>query len=193
MGILVATPAAAAPQSVTYKGTPVTTATPGKPFTVAFRIKNTGSTTYSGVKVIFHMPDGMNHSAVSPANADIQNDIITWSNVPLESGQSFYPLLTLTLESGTPLKSKKNIWVEVTGTDMEATSTNFSITAVAASAKKTTSTLSSADVKDILQTVYGRAATASEHKYWLSRRTDKPQRTALQGAMAYHKQQGIQH
>jgi hypothetical protein len=193
LGLSVASSAAAAPpHTVTYKGTPVTTAVPSKPFTIKLQVKNIGSTTYSGVKVTFHIPDGVSHDAVSPADAQFQDDTIFWTNVPLEGGQSFYPSLTLKLESGTALKSKKNVWVEVTGTDMEATSANFSITARSATAAKTT-TLSSADISTLFQSVYGRAASASELKYWLARRTDKPQRTALSGAMAYHKNLSLQH
>lgn len=193
-GVALALPAVAAPpHAVSHKGTPVTTAVPGEPFTMKFQVKNTGTTTFSGVKVIFHIPKEFTHSAVAPANADIQDDIISWSNVPIESDKPFYPSFTFTMESGTPLKTKVNIWVEVTGKDMEATSTNFSVTARAASATKAVSTLSSADISSMFQSVYGRAATASELKYWLGRRTDKPGRTALTGAIAYHKALDIKH
>ena len=183
---------AAPPQKVTHRGTPVTSAVPGKPFVLKLHVKNTGTTTYENVSVIVHIPDGISHTTVSPANAEVVDDTITWSNVPLIGGQSFYPVLTLKLDAGTKLQTKKNIWVEVTGTDMEATSVNFSLTAVAA-VKTAAATLTSADITAMFQTIYKRTPTASELAYWLSRRTDKPSRGALQGAMAYHKAQNIQH
>lgn len=194
LAVVVAAPAEAAPpQKVTYHGTPVRTAVPGTPVTLKLQVKNTGSTTYGGVKVIIHVPDGVSHSAVTPGGADISDETITWSNVPLVANQSFYPAITLTMEKSVALKMKKNLWVEVTGEDMEASSTNFSLTAVAAGAKKAASTLSSSDITSIFQAVYGRTPTASERTYWLGRRADKPQQTALQGAMVYHKAQNIKH
>lgn len=187
-----ATTFAAPPQKVTHSGTPVTSAVPGKQFAVKLQVKNTGTITYEAVSVIVHIPEGMSHVTVAPGDAAISDDTITWSNVPLEPGQSFYPVLTLKLESGTPFKTKKNIWVEVTGTDMEATSTNFSITAVAA-VKNAAATLTSADITNMFQIIYKRTPTASELAYWMSRRADKPSKGALQGAMAYHRAQNIQH
>lgn len=184
---------AAPPQKVTYHGAPVRTAVPGTPVTLKLQVKNTGSTTYSGVKVIIHVPDGVSHSAVTPGGADISDETITWSNVPLVANQSFYPAIALTIEKSVALGTKKNVWVEVTGEDMEASSSNFSLTAVTAGAKKAASTLSSSDITSIFQEIYGRTPTASERTYWLGRRTDKPQRTALQGAMVYHKAQNIKH
>lgn len=191
-GLAIGQSAAAAPQKVTYHGTPVTTAVAGKPFDIKFRVKNIGDTAYSGVQVTFHLPHELTHSKISPANAVADDDTITWTNVPLEAGQSFYPSFTFTVDAGTSLKTKLSIWVEVTGQNMEATSTNFSITTKSASAAKKTA-LSSADVKSIFTTVYGRAPTASELKYWLGRRTAKPTRTSLLGAVAYHKAQNIKH
>lgn len=183
---------AAPPHTVSYRGTPVTTAVPGKPFTLNLQVKNTGGTAYSGVKVIFHVPDGLEHSKVAPANARVEDDLIWWTDVPIRPGESFYPSITFTLKSGTPLGTKLQLWVEVTGSDMEATSTNFSITARATSAPSVT-TLSSADISSLFASVYGRAPSVSELKYWLGRRTDKPQRAALLGAMGYHKARGIGH
>lgn len=194
LGVLLGNSAqAAAPQTVSYHGTRVTTAVPGKPTTIKFRVKNTGDTTYSEVKVIFHIPGGLTTSSVAPADAVIEDDTISWVNVPLVAGQSFYPALTFTLDSGTALKTKKQLWVEVTGTDMEATSTNFSVTAVSSVSTKTASTLTSSDVKAMFESVYGRTPTASELTYWLGRRTDKPQRSVLLGAIAYHKNLNIKH
>lgn len=185
--------AAAAPITVGYSGTRVTTATPGKPFTLKFQVKNAGSEAFSGVKVTFHIPEGLKHSQVSPADAMVDENTIMWENLYMDAGQSFYPTFTFTLDSGTSLNSKRNIWVEAQGTDMEATSVNFSITAKAAAVRRATSTLTSADVKSMFQSVYDRTPTASELRYWLGRRTDKPQRSALLGAMAYHKAQNIRH
>ncbi len=128
--------ALAAPHTVGYKSTKVTTVVPGKSVTLNLRVKNTGTTTYAGVKVIFHIPDQLELLKVSPANAVIEDGIVSWSNVPIAGGKSFYPSLTLKMASGTPLKTKVSIWTEVTGQDMEATSTNFSLTAVKAPAKK---------------------------------------------------------
>lgn len=188
---------AAPPYAVTYRGTPVTIAVPGKPVTINFEVENTGTTVYSGVKVIFHIPEGLTHTKVMPANAAIVDDTITWINVPVAAGKSFYPSLTVTMDSGTPLKTKKSIWVEVTGTDMEANSQNFSLTAVSASVAKTTTvtttTLSSADVSSLFQLAYGRGATTSELTYWLGRRVDKSARDSLFGAMQYHKLLNISH
>ncbi len=193
--IFVGSASAAPPMAVTYSGARVTTAVPGKSFSVKFQVKNTGSSATSDVKVIFHIPDGLTHTKVSPADAAIEDGTITWSNQSFDAGKAMYPSFTFTLDSGTPLKTKKNIWVEVTGTDMEATSTNFSVTAVKATttATKTTSTLSSTDITSMFETVYGRTPTVSEKTYWLGRRTDKPGRTALQGAMGYHQAMGIVH
>jgi hypothetical protein len=183
---------AAAPQTVTYQGTPVTTAVPGKAVTLKFRVKNTSNDTYSGVKVTFHMPSDVNVSAVQPGNSTVDGNDISWQDVPLVPGQSFYPVFTATLDSGTPINSKMNIWVQIDGKDMQETSTNFSITA-----KKTTtvtpSTLSSTDVSNLFKSVYGRAPSASELKYWLSRRADKPGKTALWGAIAFAKANNIKH
>ena len=181
--------AAAPPHKVSYSGTPVTTAVPGKPFTLKFQVKNTGSTAYSGIEVKFHIPNGFTHSKISPADARAEDDIISWVNVPIEAGKSFYPSLTLTIDSGTPANTKLTLWVEVTGTDMEATSTNFSVTA----RKDATSTLSSTDISTLFQAIYGRSPSTSELQYWLGRRADKPDRTSLQGAMAYHKDRSIKH
>lgn len=194
VGLVVGSSVVAAPPiTVSYFGSPVTTGVPGKAFEVKFQVKNTSGDDYSAVKVIFHIPDGLKHSKVSPGAAEIVDDTVVWNNVPMTAGQSLYPALTFTLDSGTSLKTKKNIWVEVTGDGMEATSTNFSITAVSATAKTATAALSSTDVKSIFQTVYGRAATSSELTYWLGRRSDKPTRSALLGAMQFHKAQNIPH
>lgn len=193
LGLVVATSVVAAPpQKVTYRGAPVTSAVPGKVFSLSLQVKNTGSTTYSDVSVIVHIPDGLSHSAVTPSGATISDNTITWTNVPLIPGQSFYPVITLTLEKGTALKTKKNIWVEVTGADMETTSTNFSITAVS-TAKQVVTALTSADITSMFQFVYGRTPTSSELTYWLSRRADKPSRGALQGALQHHRAKGIAH
>lgn len=121
---------AAPAYSVSYLGKPIKTAVPGKPFMLKLQVKNTGTTEYSGVKVIIHVPGGITHSKISPNDAALYDDIIMWSNVPIAAGKSFYPSFTFTLDKGTPLKTKKNIWVEVTGSGMEANSANFSITAV---------------------------------------------------------------
>jgi hypothetical protein len=182
----------ASPQKVTYKGAAVTTAVPGKAFPIAFQVKNIGDTNYAGVKVIFHFPGDFTISNVAPGAGVVDGSEVSWSNVPLEVGKSFYPSFTLTMDSGTPVKTKQNIWVEVTGEGMEATSQNFSITAVKATAVKKT-TLSSSDVSALFQSVYGRVPTSSELKYWNGRRSDKPTSTALLGAMGYHKAQGINH
>lgn len=56
-----------------------------------------------------------------------------------------------------------------------------------------TKAISSADLTSIFKSVYGRNLAASEKKYWAKRWLDKPDRTALKGAMAYHKQKGIRH
>lgn len=181
---------AAPPYSVNYVGTPVTSAVPGKPFTLKLAVKNTGTTVYSGVKVTVHIPEGLTHSMVAPANASIHDDIIQWSDVPIEAGKSFYPTIALTMASGTPVKTKLNIWVEVTGKDMEANSVNFGITAVKSAA---TSRLTSTDVKSMFSSVYGRTPTSSELTYWLGRRSDKPGRAALLGAMGYHQANKISH
>lgn len=193
--LVLASSALAAPAySVGYNGTAVTTAVPGKPFTLKLQVKNTGTTVYSGVTVKVHVPEGLTHSGISPADSVAQDDIIQWSDVPITAGKSFYPAITFKMDSGTPLKTKLNIWVEVTGTDMEANSVNFGITAVkSVSAVTTTSTLSSADISSMFASVYGRAATSSELTYWLGRRTDKPGRTALLGAMGYHRANNISH
>lgn len=189
-----ASPALAAPPyTVNYAGTPVTAAVPGKPFMLNFKVTNTGTTVYSGVKVIFHLPDELESSKVAPADARIEDNTITWMNVPIAAGKAFYPSFTFTIKSGTPLTTKVSIWVEVTGSGMEATSTNFSVIARSTASTKTTSTLTSADITAMFQSVYGRTSTASELKYWLGRRTDKPGRTALLGAMGYHQAQGITH
>lgn len=193
IGISVAGSAAAAPYAVTYSGTPVTTAVPGKPFTLKFQVKNTGDTTYSGVKVIFHVPEEFINGSVSPGDAVIEDGTISWVNLAQAGGKSFYPSFSFTVDSGTPLKKKLPVWVEVMGTGMEATSTNFSVTTRAASAAKTASTLSSTDISTLFQLVYGRIPTTRELKYWLGRRPDKPQRTALLGAMTYHKDRSITH
>ncbi len=184
--------AAAPPQKVSYYGTAVTSAVPGKPFTLKFRVQNIGDDIYSGVKVIFHIPDGLTYSSVGPDDASIDGQTITWENVPLEPDQSFYPSFTFAVDSGTAIKTKLNIWVEVLGTGMENTSTNFSVTAAAAT-KTTKTTLTSADVNSLFNSVYGRTPTAKELKYWLGRRTDKPGRTALLGAIAYAKANSIKH
>lgn len=39
----------------------------------------------------------------------------------------------------------------------------------------------------------GRNPTASENRYWLTRLSDKPTEEAMQGAMTWHKQNGISH
>lgn len=193
VGVLFGSSATAAPPyKVSYNGTPVTTAIPGKPSTLKFQVKNTGGTDYSGVRVIFHIPEGLTHSKVAPADARIEDNIISWVNVPIGAGKSFYPSLTFTMDSGTPLNTKLSLWVEVTGSDFEATSTNFSVTA-RKETKKVTSTLSSTDISTLFQSVYGRSPATSELQYWLGRRTDKPERTSLLGAMAYHKERNISH
>jgi hypothetical protein len=192
IGISVAPIVRAAPHGVTYRGAPVTTAVPGKPFTVSFRVTNTSAETYSGVNVIFHIPDRLTHSKVSPAHAELADDLVIWRNLTMTGGQSFTPSFTFTVDSGTLLKTKLPIWVEVTGTDMEATSTNFSVTTKAATAS-INSALTSIDIKNLFQGVYGRMPSSSELTYWLGRRADKPGRTALTGAMGYHKANNIVH
>lgn len=186
--------AAAAPHTVAQRGNPATTAVPGKPFTMNFQVKNTGGDGYHAVNVIFHIPNGLTHSKVSPAHAAIEDDIVAWYNIPMAAGQSFYPSLTLTLDAGTPLKTKRTLWVEVTGDGFEATSKNFSITAVAkVQAPPSASALTPADISAMFQTVYGRTPSASELTYWLGRRSDKPGRGVLLGAMYYHRARNITH
>lgn len=192
VGVLVAASVALAapPQSVTYSGTKVTAAVPGKPFTLKFQVKNTSSDAYSGVKVTFHIPEGLKHTSVSPGGATIYDDIVSW-NIPSAAGQSFYPSFAFTVNKDVAIGKKLSLWVEITGSGMETTSTNFSITAVKST--PAASTLTAADVSSIFQEVYGRAPTSSEKTYWLGRRSDKPGRTALLGAMAYHKANNIKH
>ena len=190
-GLGVASPALAGPQKVTYKGAAVTTAVPGKAFKMNFQVKNTSEDTYSGIKVIFHFPGDFTISAVGPGDSVIDGNEVYWTNVPLNPGKSFYPSFTLATDSGMAIGSKQNIWIEVTGLDgMPSTSQNFSITAVK---KVAVATLSSAQVSDLFKGVYGRVPTASELKYWLGRRSNKPGSVALQGAMAFHKAQNIAH
>ena len=184
---------AAPPYFVGYQGTPVKYAVPGKPITVNYKVTNTGTTVYSGVKVIFHIPSGLTHSSVSPANAELIDDTVTWENVPIAAGKSFYPSLTLTMDANTPLKTKRSVWVEVTGTDMEANSQNFSLTAVAKVAGQATLVSTSSTVNSIFQLVYSRAPTSSESAYWVGRYADKPGRGSLIGAMQYHESLGIAH
>lgn len=192
LGVLGASSAAAAPpQTVSYSGTKVTTAVPGKAFTLKFQVKNTSSDAYSGVKVTFHVPEGLKHTSVSPGGATLYDDIVAW-DIPSVAGQSFYPSFTFTVNKDVAIDKKLSLWVEVTGSGMEATSKNFSITAVKAAAK-TASLLTSADISSVFQEVYGRAPASSEKTYWLGRRTDKPGRIALTGAMAYHKANNITH
>jgi uncharacterized repeat protein (TIGR01451 family) len=191
IGVVYCTPAQAAPHTVTYKSTRVTTAVPGKPFNLNLQVKNTSNDNYSNVQITFHVPSGMQHSSVSPANAIVQDDTITWYNVPMNANQTFNPSFTFTIDSGTPLNTKFNLWAEVTGDGMESTSTNFSITTRKTSSPA--SSLSSNDIKSMFQSVYGRTPTASELTYWLGRRTDKPQRTPLLGAIAYHHALNIKH
>lgn len=192
VGVVVAASVALAapPQTVSYSGTAVTTAVPGKPFTLKFQVKNTSSDAYSGVKVTFHIPEGLKHTSVSPSGASIYDDIVSW-DIPSIAGQSFYPSFTFTVNKDVAIGKKLSLWVEVTGSGMEATSKNFSITTV--KSLPAASTLTSADITSMFQEVYGRAPTSSEKTYWLGRRTDKPGRTALLGAMAYHKAQNISH
>lgn len=189
--LALSTSVSAAPNTVTYRGARVTTAVPGKPFNLNLQVKNTSNDNYSNVQITFHVPSGLQHSSVSPANAVIQDDTITWYNVPLHADQTFNPSFTLTVDSGIALNTKLNLWVEVTGSGMESTSTNFSITTRKSAA--VTSLLSSNDIKSMFHSVYGRTPTSSELAYWLGRRTDKPQRTPLLGAMAYHRSLNIQH
>src|SRR5579864_3603115 len=94
-GTLFASAALAAPQSVTYRGAPVAFAIPGKPFTIKFQVKNTSSDTFSGVKVTFHLPDAITTSAIAPDNSVVDGNDVSWSNVPLVPGQSFYPSFNL--------------------------------------------------------------------------------------------------
>ncbi len=50
------------------------------------------------------------------------------------------------------------------------------------------------DLNTLFASVYdGRAPTASEHAYWLSRLKDKPTAPAIVGAMAFHKEHDIKH
>lgn len=191
--LLVNTALAAPPYSVGYSGTPVKTAVPGKPFTFKLQVKNTGTTVYSGVTVKVHVPEGLTHTNISPANSVAQDDIIQWSDVPIAAGKSFYPSITFTMDSGTALKTKLNVWVEVTGTDMEANSANFGITAVKTVTAAAASTLTSVDISSMFLVIYERSPTSSELTYWLGRRSDKPGRTALLGAMGYHKANKITH
>jgi len=190
---------AAPPYTIDYHGTPVTTAVPGKSFTINFEVTNTGTTVYSDVKVIFHIPDGLTHSKVSPTDANIVDNTITWKNVPIAAGKSFYPSLTLTLDSNTKLKTKERIWVQVTGTDLEENSQNFSITAVSKATTPATTTTSGSDlisrINSIHRAVYDRNPTVSEHTYWLGRVTSGAKATfgALLGAMQFHQQNNIRH
>lgn len=181
---------AAPPYAVTQAGTPVTVAVPGKSLTMKFQVKNTGTTVYSDVKVVFHIPNGLTTTAVSPANSEIVDDTVTWINVPIAAGKTFNPVITFAMDSGVKLGTKLNVWVEVTGKDMEANSKNFSV--VATKAVKA-STLTSAQVSSLFQIVYGRMPTGTELSYWMGRRTDKPGSTELSGAMGYHQAKGISH
>jgi hypothetical protein len=192
IGVVYCTPAQAAPHTVTYKSTRVTTAIPGKLFHLNLQVKNTSNENYSNVQITFHVPSGIQHSSVSPANAIVQDDTITWYNVPMDANQTFNPSFTFTIDSGIPLNTKFNLWAEVTGDEMESTSANFSITARKTSAV-ITSSLSSNDIKSMFQSVYGQTPTASELTYWLGRRTDKPQSTPLFGAITYHHTLNIKH
>jgi hypothetical protein len=49
------------------------------------------------------------------------------------------------------------------------------------------------DLNSLFRSVYGRNPTASEWKYWATRLLDKSDRTALVGAMAYHRANKILH
>lgn len=186
---------AAPPYTVTYQGTPIRNAIPGKPTTVNYKVTNTGDTVYSGVKVIFHMPDGITHTSVAPANSILIDDTVIWENVPIAVGESFYPSLTLVIDTNVPLKTKKSIWVEVTGTDMEASSYNFSLTAVDKIVDKAAAAVVSTNnkVSSVFQLAYSRAPTTSESSYWVGRYKDKPGLGSLFGAMQYHKILNIKH
>ena len=191
---------AAPPYTIVQTGDSVRQAIPGESFTMDFTVTNTGETVYSGVKVIFHIPQELSHTNVAPANATLEDDIVSWSNVPISAGGTFKPSLTLMLEKGTPLGTKKNIWVEITGDGMESNSQNFSITAVAtkaaasaAPAKADTSLVSK--INSIHRAAYDRNPSASEHAYWLGRVNsgDKSSVSALLGAMQYHRAHVINH
>ena len=70
-------------------------------------------------------------AAAGPDSSVVDGNDVYWNNVPLESGKSFYPAFTFTINKSTAVKTKLKIWVQVTGgADMPETSTNFSITAV---------------------------------------------------------------
>ena len=190
--ITVSAPAFAAPHTVTYRGTRVTTAVPGKSFNLNLQVKNTSNDNYPRVQITFHVPDGLQHSSVAPADAIIQDDTITWHNVPMNADQTFNPSFNFIVDAGTALNTKLNLWAEVTGDGLESTSTNFSITTRPASATAVSS-LTSSNIKSMFQSVYGRTPTASELAYWLGRRADKPQRVPLLGAIAYHHALNIRH
>jgi hypothetical protein len=49
------------------------------------------------------------------------------------------------------------------------------------------------DLNALFRSVYGRTPTVSEWRYWATRLLDKPNRTVLVGAMAYHKAHNIRH
>jgi len=120
--------------------------------------------------------------------------------VPIAAGKSFYPSVTVTYDAGTALKTKKNVWLEVTGEGMETTSQNFSVTAVS-SLSAATATAATAEtglvpkINSIHRAVYGRNPSASEHAYWLGRveRGEKASYVALLGAMQWHKLFNIAH
>lgn len=189
-----ANPASASPpQSVSYYGAPVETATVGKAFTMNFQVKNTGDDSYTGIKVIYHIPSGLKVSSVSPSDGDIQNDLVTWSGVSLKVNEIFYPSLTATLASSTPAGKEFNIWVEVTRDGMDKTSKTFTVTAKAAAVKKVVAALTAAQVKALFIEVYGRTPTAKELTYWLGRRADKTTSALLKGTMQYHKARNIKH
>lgn len=194
VGALLGLPAyAAAPNVVTYQGPAVTAAVPGKTFHLGFKIKNTSTENYQNVQIVFHMPNELNVASVGPNGSTTEDQNVTWSNVPMESKKSFYPTFTANLKSDTPLKTKVSIWVEVKGDNMETTSKNFSITARPGVMPVAASKLTAADINALFMTVYGRAPSASEAKYWLGRKTDKPGRNELMGAMAFHKAHNLKH
>src|SRR5687767_10099167 len=85
---------AAPPITITPYGPAVTTAIPGKPFMMKFHVKNTDTEKYSSVKVIFHIPDDITHSSVTPTGAVILDDTITWTDQTFGSAQSLYPSFT---------------------------------------------------------------------------------------------------
>jgi hypothetical protein len=147
--------------------------------------------------------------AGSPSVSNVEEDSVSWTGKEIHTGDTMPFTAAAKITDGVVggrlddfvvlVGCGQHFWYEISeGTPVVEAIAKMT-TATKTVAQKTTvkpaakSLASISDLNSLFRSVYGRNPTLSEWRYWATRLLDKSDRTALVGAMGYHKANRIQH